>query len=246
MSNSKLINYKKISPNKYKGRTHAIDTTTIHCMACDWTIERCGESFADPKRGASSNYGIGSDGRRALYVDEKDGSWCSSNKENDMRAITIEVACEPKHPYKITDKALSSLIELLVDICQRNGIKRLKWSDNKNDRINHKNGCNMTVHRDFAAKACPGDYLYNLHSEIAKKVNLRLEAAELNQTVPYKVKTTKEVKLYNKLGGAVARTVGKDKTLTVGKVVAYGSYLYGVGQKTGQFFRLKNTDLVTK
>lgn len=178
MSNSALVTYTNLSPNRNSPRNHVIDTVTIHCMAGDLSVESCGAMFARASTGASSNYGIGSDGRVALYVDENDRSWASSNSANDNRAVTIEVASEAVSPYKVTEKALAALIDLLVDICQRNGIKRLVWSTNKADRVNHRNGCNMTVHRDFAAKACPGDYLYALHDDIAESVNKRLEDAE--------------------------------------------------------------------
>ena len=172
MSNSSLINYTKLSPNHYSGRTHAIDTITIHCMAGNLSVEACGNVFASSSRGASSNYGIGSDGRIAMYVEEKNGSWCSSNKANDMRAITIEVANDGGAPlWHVSDKALSSLFRLLADICRRNGIKKLVWSTSKSNRVNHVNGCNMTVHRDYAAKACPGDFLYNNMQWIADETN---------------------------------------------------------------------------
>lgn len=172
-TNSKLISYLRISPNKTSPRNHKIDTITIHCMAGNLTVERCGELFARTSRKASSNYGIGTDGRIALYVEEKDRSWCSSNKANDMRAVTIEVANDggADTGWHVSDEAMASLINLVADICKRNDIKELKWSTNKSERVNHKNGCNMTVHRDFAAKACPGDYLYNKHGYIADEVN---------------------------------------------------------------------------
>lgn len=175
-TNSPLVTYKKISPNKTTPRNHAIDTITIHCMAGNLSIETCGELFAKSSRQASSNYGIGSDGRIALYVEEKDRSWCSSNKANDHRSVTIEIANDggANTGWHVSDKAMSALIGLVADICKRNGIKKLVWSANKNDRINHKNGCNMTVHRDFSAKDCPGDYLYGKHGYIADEVNKRL------------------------------------------------------------------------
>lgn len=181
MSNSPLVTYTRLSPNRTSPRNHPIDTVTIHCMAGELSVETCGAMFARASTGASSNYGIGSDGRIALYVDEGDRSWASSNPENDHRAVTIEVASEIVNPYKVTEKALASLIDLLVDICQRNGIKRLVWSTNKADRVNHRNGCNMTVHRDFANKACPGDYLYALHGDIAESVNKRLEGKPMTK-----------------------------------------------------------------
>ena len=174
MSNSKLISCTLISPNKNSPRNHKIDTITIHCVVGQCSAERIGEIFKPTSRQASSNYGIGYDGRIGLYVDEADRSWCSSSAANDNRAITIEVASDTKHPYAVNDKAYAALLDLVEDICRRNGIKKLVWSTSKDDRVNHKNGCNMTVHRDYANKSCPGDYLYNRHGEIAAEVNRRL------------------------------------------------------------------------
>ena len=130
-----------------------------------------------------------------MYVEEKDRSWCTSSASNDNRAITIEVASDTFEPYKVNDAAYKSLIKLLVDICKRNGIKKLVWSTNKSERMNHLNGCNMTVHRDYANKSCPGDYLYNLHGQIAKEVNAQLgsdtssTATATNKTL-YRVRKT--------------------------------------------------------
>lgn len=193
MSNSSLISYTNISPNRSAGRNHKIDTITIHCMAGNLSIETCGNLFARSSTKASSNYGIGSDGRIGLYVEEKDRSWATSSGINDNRAITIEVASDSFHPYKVTDKAYKSLVKLCADICKRNGITKLVWSTNKNDRLNHLNGCNMTVHRDFANKACPGDYLYNLHGQIAKEVN-ELLGAKTTPTTPSKDETLYRVR----------------------------------------------------
>lgn len=177
MSNSSLVTYKKITSNKTSPRTHAIDTITIHCIVGQWTAKQGCDYFASTDRDCSANYVVGKDGSIGLSVDEADRSWCSSNKANDHRAITIEVASDTTHPYAVTDAAYNALIKLVADICQRNGIKKLVWSTNKNDRVNHLNGCNMTVHRDFANKACPGEYLYSRHGEIAEKVNAILNAA---------------------------------------------------------------------
>ena len=143
-------------------------------MVGQCSVETLGSIFASTSKEASSNYGIGYDGRIGLYVEEKDRSWCTSSSSNDNRAITIEVASDTYHPYRVKDVAYKSLIKLLVDICKRNGIKKLVWSTNKSERMNHLNGCNMTVHRDYANKSCPGDYLYNLHGQIAKEVNAQL------------------------------------------------------------------------
>ena len=173
MSNSSLVNYTKISPNKNSPRNHKIDTITIHCVVGQCTVESLGDVFAKASRKGSSNYGIGYDGKIGMYVEEKDRSWCSSNAANDHRAITIEVASDTKHPYKVTDAAYDALIKLLVDICKRNNIKELKWKGDKS-LVGKVDQQNMTVHRWFANKACPGDYLYNRHGDIAKAVNAQL------------------------------------------------------------------------
>lgn len=171
MSNSKLICYTKLSPNCNKPRNHKIDVITPHHMAGNLTIEQCGAGFASPSRQASSNYGIGSDGRIALYVNESDRSWCSSSPENDHRAITIEVANDGGAPdWHVSDKALAALIDLCTDICKRNGIERLNFTGDKSG--------NLTMHKYFTATACPGPYLESKFPYIADEVNKRLNAAK--------------------------------------------------------------------
>lgn len=176
-SNSPLVDCTRLSPNHSGQRNHAIDTITIHCVVGQCSAETIGAVFAPTSREASSNYGVGYDGRIGLYVEEKNRSWCTSSASNDHRAITIEVASDTTHPYAVKDAAYNATIKLVADICKRNGIKKLVWSTDKNTRMNHLNGCNMTVHRDYANKACPGDYLYNRMDDIASKVNAILGAA---------------------------------------------------------------------
>ena len=177
MSDSKLVSCIMISPNCHHPRNHKIDTITIHHMAGNLTVETCGQLFQRQSREASSNYGIGTDGRIGLYVHEEDRAWTSGSPANDHRAITIEVANDggQEANWHVSEKAMASLIDLLVDVCRRNGIEKLVWSDSKEDRVNHRNGCNMTVHRDFQATACPGPYLYSKQGWIAEQVNKRLE-----------------------------------------------------------------------
>ena len=172
-TNSSLVSYIDLSPGNYGLRDHKIDTITIHHMAGNLSVETCGRVFHNKK--GNSNYGIGSDGRIALYVEEKNGAWTSSNKANDMRAITIEVANNSGAPnWTISPQALNSLLLLCTDICRRNDIKALIWSPNKSDRINHRNGCNMTMHKDFAATACPGPFIESIEGLIAIAVNQML------------------------------------------------------------------------
>lgn len=172
-TNSKLATYQNVSPNRNTPRNHRIDTITIHCMATQWTAKQCCDYFAKSSSKASSNYCVGKDGSIGLSVPESDRSWCSSSASNDNRAITIEVASDSSAPYKVTVKAYNALIDLLVDICERNNIRELKWKADKS-LIGEVGEQNMTVHRWFANKACPGAYLYNRHSQIAKEVNERL------------------------------------------------------------------------
>lgn len=177
MSNSSLVTYTKISPNRTSPRNHKIDTISIHCAVGQFTAKRLLNlsHFVkyDSKKGSSCNYAIGHDGSIGMGVEEKDRSWCTSSRSNDHRAITIEVASETDSPYEVTDKAYKALINLLVDICKRNSIKELKWKADKS-LIGQVDKQNMTVHRWFANKACPGEYLYSRHGQIAKEVNARL------------------------------------------------------------------------
>ena len=179
MSNSPLVSYTRISPCK-NPRNHKIDTITIHCVVGQASVEGLGETFANYNTQASSNYGIGADGRIGMYVEEKDRSWCSSSSSNDHRAITIECASDAYYPYAINDAVYGSLIDLLVDICIRNGIESLKWRADKS-LIGCPEEQNMTVHRWFANKSCPGDYIYDRLYDIAAEVNERLEDYYMTQ-----------------------------------------------------------------
>jgi hypothetical protein len=174
-TNSPLVVHTNLSPNCTKPRNHAIDTITIHCVVGQCTAETLGNIFKPVSRQASSNYGVDKDGRVGMYAEEKDRSWCTSSSANDHRAITIEVASDTTHPYAVNDKALAALIDLCADICKRNGIKKLLWRGDKN-LIGQADKQNMSVHRWFANKPCPGDYLYNKHSYIADEVNNRLDS----------------------------------------------------------------------
>lgn len=170
MSNSSLITYTNLTKHKTSNRTHKIDTITIHCYVGQVTAKQGCDYFATTTRKCSANYVVGCDGSIGLSVEEKNRAWTSSSSSNDHRAITIEVASDKTHPYKITDKAYKSLVKLVADICQRNGIKELKWQGNKN-LIGQVDKQNMTVHRWFAATDCPGDYIYSLYGQIANEVN---------------------------------------------------------------------------
>lgn len=190
MSNSSLVVYTKLSPNCNKPRNKKIDAIVVHHMAGNASVEVCGNLFANPARKASSNYGIGSDGRIALYCDEANRSWCSSSGAIDHRAITIEVANNGGAPdWHVSDKAFEALVALCTDICKRNGIAKLNYTGDKNG--------NLHMHKWYAATGCPGPYLGSKFPELANRVNANLGAkpaptptpAPVAKTNPYKEPT---------------------------------------------------------
>ena len=188
-TNSSLVDYKIISPNKNVGRTHSIDTVTVHCVVGQTKADSLGYFFQNPSLEASSNYGVGCDGKIGLYVEEKDRSWCTSSSSNDNRAVTIEVASDTTDPYAVTDAAYKSLIKLLADICKRNGIKQLLWKADPS-LIGQPSKQNMTAHRWFANKSCPGSYLYNRMGNIANEVNKLLGVSGSSNTTYSSPSTT--------------------------------------------------------
>lgn len=184
MSNSPLATYTRITKNKTTMSSKTINRISIHCFVGQVTAQRGVDYFATTDREASANYVVGYDGSIGLSVDEKDRSWCTSSAENDKQAITIEVASESNHPYKVTDAAYNALLNLVTDICQRNGKTKVIWNSNKTQALAYQPAANeivLTVHRWYANKACPGDYLFNKHGEIATTVTERLSGNPANQ-----------------------------------------------------------------
>ena len=178
MSNSKLVSYTKLSPNHSGRRTHAIDRITPHCVVGQCSVETLGNIFAPASREASCNYGIGVDGRIGMYVEEKNRSWCSSSNTNDQRAVTIECASDTYEPYVMNSKVYNSLVNLCTDICRRNGKNKLLWLGDKNRTLNYSPKSNemvLTVHRWFANKSCPGNWLYARLGDLANKVTANLQ-----------------------------------------------------------------------
>lgn len=176
-TNSPLVSHVNLSPNHSGQRTHAIDRISPHCVVGQCTVERLGEIFKPTSRQASSNYGIGYDGKIGMYVEEKNRSWCTSSNANDQRAVTIEVASDTEHPYAMKDAAYNSLIELCVDICKRNGKTKLLWFGDKDKTLKYEPASDemvITVHRWFANKSCPGDWLYSRLGDLASKVTAKL------------------------------------------------------------------------
>lgn len=222
MSNSKLVNYTKLSPNHSGARTHSIDRITPHCVVGQCSVETLGNIFMDTNREASCNYGIGTDGRVLLCVDEGNRSWCSSSNSNDQRAVTIECASETYHPYEMNSNVYNSLVKLCVDICKRNDKKKLLWFNDKNKTLNYSPKSDemiITVHRWFDNKACPGDWLYNRLGNLAKSVTDKL-SGKVNKvekpTLTYRVYA--DGKWYNEVKG-LSNIAGRAKQAISGVAV---------------------------
>lgn len=185
-SNSSLVSYTKLSPNHSGQRTHSIDRITPHCVVGQLSAESICGCFTSTDRQASCNYGIGYDGRVSLCVEEKNRSWCSSSNANDQRAVTIECASDKSHPYAMNDKVYTSLINLCVDICKRNGKKKLLWLGDKTKTLNYTPKSDemvITVHRWFANKSCPGDWLYARLGDLAAQVTAKLGGSSATTTL---------------------------------------------------------------
>ena len=180
-TNSKMVVYTKLSPNHSGQRTHSIDRISPHCVVGQVTAESLGNIFSKSSYKASSNYGIDKDGRVGLYVEEKNRSWCTSSNANDQRAVTIECASDTASPYRMNDAVYKTLIKLCIDICRRNGKKKLLWFGDKNKSLNYSPRSDemvITVHRWFANKSCPGDWLYSRLGDLAKRVTEELSEEE--------------------------------------------------------------------
>lgn len=176
-TNSKMVSYTKLSPNHSGQRTHNIDRITPHCVVGQLSCESICGCFTSPSRQASCNYGIGKDGRISLCVEEKNRSWCSSSNANDQRAVTIECASHMSEPYAMNSAVYNSLVKLCVDICKRNGKKKLLWLGSKDKTLNYAPKSDemvLTVHRWFANKSCPGNWLYARLDDLAAKVTANL------------------------------------------------------------------------
>ena len=176
-TNSKMVSYTKLSPNHSGQRTHNIDRITPHCVVGQLSCESICGCFTSPSRQASCNYGIGKDGRISLCVEEKNRSWCSSSNANDQRAVTIECASDMSEPYAMNSAVYNSLVKLCVDICKRNGKKKLLWLGSKDKTLNYAPKSDemvLTVHRWFANKSCPGNWLYARLDDLAAKVTANL------------------------------------------------------------------------
>lgn len=206
-TNSSLVSYTKLSPNHSGQRTHSIDRITPHCVVGQCSVETLGNIFLPTSRQASCNYGIGVDGRVGMYVEEKNRSWCSSSSANDQRAITIECASDTTEPYAFKDVVYQKLITLCVDICKRNGKKKLLWLGDKDKTLSYEPKSDemvLTVHRWFANKSCPGNWMYARMGDLANKVTAALGGSTATTEPAAATDNEKAIwdYLYGKIGNA--------------------------------------------
>ncbi len=177
MANSPLVSYTKLSPNHSGKRVCQISRITPHAVVGQLSVERICGCFKAGSRQASCNYAIGTDGRIGLCVDEQNRSWCSSSRDNDQRAVTIECASDLTEPYAMKPEVYSALVELCADICRRNGKRKLVWISDREKALSYEVKSDemlLTVHRWFARKSCPGNWLFEKMGSFADEVNGKL------------------------------------------------------------------------
>lgn len=243
MSNSGLVVYTKLSPNHSGQRTHSIDRITPHCVVGQLSCESICGCFTSPEREASCNYGIGTDGRISLCVEEKNRSWCSSSNANDQRAVTIECSSDKTAPYAMTDAVYAALIDLCTDVCKRNGKSKLLWFGDKNKTLAYEPKADemiITVHRWFANKSCPGDWLYNRLGDLATKVTSRLGGGSQQPSgTLYRVQT-----------GAYKQKANADAQLAKVKAAGFDTYMVQAGGyykiQVGAYSKKANADAMAE
>lgn len=248
-TNSSLVSYTKLSPNHSGKRTHYIDRITPHCVVGQLSAESICGCFTSTSRQASCNYGIGTDGRVSLCVEEKNRSWCSSSSANDQRAVTIECASDKTAPYAMNSKVYDSLVKLCTDICKRNGKKKLLWLGSKSQALNYSPKSDemvLTVHRWFANKSCPGDWLYSRLDDLAEKVTKNLSGTTTSTTTT----TTKKDTLYRVQVGAYSVKNNADVQLKKVKAAGFDTYMVKVGGlykiQVGAYSKKENAEAMQK
>lgn len=240
MSNSSLVSYTKLSPNHSGKRTHNIDRITPHCVVGQLSAESICGCFVSASRQASCNYGIGTDGRISLCVEEQNRSWCSSSNANDQRAVTIECASDKSAPYAMNNNVYASLINLCVDICKRNGKKKLLWFGDKERTLNYSPKSDemvLTVHRWFANKSCPGDWLYGRLGDLAAQVTSMLGGTSSTDegnypSVPFTVRVLIDDLNYRSepsMDGTVNGQTGKGTFTIIEEFEGWGKLKSGAG-----------------
>lgn len=224
MTNSSLVDYVKLSPNHSGPRKHAVDYITPHCVVGQCSVEALGNIFLPTSRQASCQYGIGIDGRVGMYVEEANRSWCSSSYENDNRAITIECASDSFEPYAFKPVVYEKLIMLCADICKRYGKKKLLWLKDKEITLAYDpkpDEMILTVHRWYANKSCPGDWMYARMGDLAAKVTAILAGTQAQPTNDVSASTVPSGTVYRVQVGAYSEKANADTQLARVKAAGF-------------------------
>lgn len=167
-TNSKLATYKNLT-NKHSSRNgKKITKICIHHMAAVWTAKQAADYFASTKRLASANYCVGYEGSIAQNVDEAYRAWTTSNYWVDSQAVTVEVSnIKRGGNWPISNASLEALINLVVDIAERNDIYPVTYTGDKRGTLQK--------HQWYAKTNCPGPYLGSKFPYIAKEATRRLD-----------------------------------------------------------------------
>lgn len=234
-------NYNKRSDAPKYGYTECIKNIAIHHMAGALSLETCANVFINGK--GSSNYGVDNAGNCGCFVKEENRAWTTSTRR-DFESITIEVANTPagakNKTWEVSDAAIQGLIRLCADICQRNGIKALIWSDSKEDRKSGRGGCNMYIHRDYDNTTCPGDYLLKKLPYVAQEVNKILNGTPAPAPAPAPAPTPSEYGIEQfradvlKILDAKTCAEAFEKTITISK---YKNYRCALVTPLEKYFR---------
>lgn len=264
MSNSSLVTCTVKSPNHSGARTHSIDRITPHCVVGQLSASSIGGCFTSSSRQASCNYGIGTEGGVCLVVDECNRSWCTSSNANDQRAVTIECASDKTEPYAFNTTVYNKLVDLCTDICKRNGKTKLIWIADKTTALAYepKSGeMLLTVHRWFANKSCPGNWMYARMGNLASAVTARLGGSTSGSTsststgtstksntipssVPFSVRvlvTDLNIRTEGSMSGKIVGTTGKGTF----SIVTTNSDGWGKLKSGAGWIYLKNPEYVS-
>lgn len=160
MTHSALATKTIAHHNKFNDRGGAgISRVIVH----HWAGTSGGDtSLANPSRDASANYILYNDGSLAVQVPEEYRAWTSGSYAADQPSITVEVQNSANGgQWPVSAAAIKTLTALIADIA-----RRYKWGSVTRSRVRG--------HREFAATACPGPYLWDRLDSIAKNAHAQL------------------------------------------------------------------------
>lgn len=228
------------------GTQYKIDTITLHEVWGHFgSLKAFAKEFQLPNKSASSNYGIIDDGTIGMFVEECNRAWTSSSSANDVRAITVELNNDRTYPNAMPAKVIESVVKLCIDVCQRNGIRKMIWINDKTQALTKQKNLAegegiFTVHRWFANTTCPGDWLMGKMQEICNLVNEGLGDIHVGDIVPMEVYEIKEGYAYGKVKTVeptpVPPTPPTPAVITVGSNVTInpGAKVGGLTNKRGE------------